>query len=46
MRRNATVVVTNHSRETPAKAVLAARLTSKKAATPRLLRLVVHAAQR
>jgi hypothetical protein len=46
MCKNPTVVVANQSSETPAKAVLAARLTSKKPATPRLLRLVIHAAQR
>jgi deazaflavin-dependent oxidoreductase (nitroreductase family) len=36
MRRDATVVVANQSRDTPAKVVFAARLMSKKAATPRL----------
>jgi hypothetical protein len=46
MRRNPTVVVASHSSEVVANMALAARLTSKKAATPRLLRLVIHAAQR
>jgi hypothetical protein len=46
MRWNAAVVVVNQSRDSPVKAALAGRLTSKKAATPRLLRLVIHAAQR
>ena len=46
MRRNPIVVVVNHSSEVIANIVLAAMLTSKNAVTARLLRLVIHAAQR